>query len=116
MRIERNDKQGAWNKEGRIHFYGAISKLENVFKDLYDHSSRGVGLVTKRIDSNGYILSLINDYSFKLCPRKGYTTADVFPPNDNSVVRLLEQYLLYMNLPDNVIDECLNCFDDGFDF
>lgn len=116
MRIERNDKQGAWNKEGRIHFYGAISKLENVFKDLYDHSSRGVGLVTKRIDSNGYILSLINDYGFKLCPRKGYTTADVFPPNDNSVVRLLEQYLLYMNLPDNVIDECLNCFDDGFDF
>ena len=116
MRIERNDKQGAWNKEGRIHFYGAISKVENVFKDLYDHSSRGVGLVTKRIDSNGYILSLINDYRFKLCPRKGYTTADVFPPNDNSVVRLLEQYLLYMNLPDNVIDECLNCFDDGFDF
>ena len=49
MRIERNDKQGAWNKEGRIHFYGAISKLENVFKDLYDHSSRGVGLVTKSL-------------------------------------------------------------------
>ena len=85
-------------------------------KDLYDHSSRGVGRVTKRIDSNGYILSLINDYGFKLCPRTGYTTADVFPPNDNSVAGLLEQYLLDMNLPDNVIDECLNCFDDGFDF
>lgn len=116
MRIERNDKQGAWNKEGRIHFYGEVSRLENLLKDLYDHSSRGVGRVTKRIDSNGYILSLINDYGFKLRPRIGYTTADVFPPNDNSIAILLEQYLLDMNLPDNVIDECLNYFGDGFNF
>jgi len=116
IRIERNDKQGAWNKEGRIHFYGDISKLKNDLQDLYEHSSKGVGRVTKRIDSNGYILSLINDYGFSLCPKTGYTTADVFPPSDDSVAKLLEQYLLDMNLPDNVIDECLNCFFDGFDF
>lgn len=116
MRIERNDKQGAWNKEGRIHFYGQASKLGSVLKDLYDHSSKGVGRVTKRIDSNGYILSLIDDYGFELCPRTGYTTADVFPPNDDSVVRLLEHNLLDMNLPNDIIDDCLNSFDDGFNF
>lgn len=105
----------AWNKERRIRFYGEILRLENVLKDLYNHSSRGVRRVTKRIDSNGYVISLINDYGFKLCPRTGYTISDVFPPNDNSVLRLLEQHLLDMNLPDNVIDECLSCFEDGFD-
>lgn len=116
MRIERNDKQGAWNKEGRIHFYGDDAKLKSALRDLYDHSSKGVGRVTKRIDSNGYILSLIEDYGFELCPRAGYTTADVFPPKDDSVESRLKRYLDGMDLPRPLIGECLRCFEEGFRF
>lgn len=114
MRIERNDKQGAWDKEGRIHFYGAEAQLQRNFQDLYNACSAGVGSVTKRIDSNGYILSLIEDYEFVLRPRDGYSTADVFPPNKESVKRLLYDYLSDMQLPHNIIVECLQYFDDGF--
>lgn len=116
MRIERNDLQGAWNKEGRIHFYGRTSKLQTVLPDLYSHSSGGVGRVTERINSNGYILSLIDDYGFELRPRTGYKTADVFPPTGHSVKARLKQYLLGMNFPKAMIRECLDSFEDGFNF
>ena len=114
VHIEGNDVQGAWDKEGRIHYYGTLSSLKSTFADLYACSSAGTGRITKRINSNGYILSLIHDYGFKLCPRHKKTTADVFPPNNNSVYKLLKQYLLAEKLPRNIIRDCLDCFDDGF--
>lgn len=114
LRIERNDNQGAWDKEGRIHFYGSEAQLQRIFPDLYDACSAGVGAVTKRIDSNGYILSLIEDYEFILHPRPGYSTADVFPPNKERVKRLLYGYLLELELPNNIITENIQCFDDGY--
>lgn len=119
MRIERNDNQGAWNKEGRIHFYGTEVQLNNVLPDLYIAGSAGNGSITKRIDSNGYVLSLIEDYGFVLKSRVGYTTADVFPPikeNKENVGRLLCGYLSSMQLSNDLIDECLRCFDDGYSF
>ena len=81
-----------------------------------DVCSSGVGSVTKRIDSNGYILSLIEDYEFVLQPRLGQTTADVFPPNNDRVRRLLYGYLSEVELPNNIIAECLQCFDEGYSF
>ena len=116
MRIERNDDQGAWDKEGRIHFYGTEAQLQRNFLDLYNACSAGVGSVTKRIDSNGYILSLIEDYGFILQPRTGFTTADVFPPDKQAVERLLERYLTNMRFPSHMIDECMECFEDGYIF
>lgn len=116
MRIERNDDQGAWDKEGRIHFYGTEAQLQRYFLDLYNACSAGVGSVTKRIDSNGYILSLIEDYGFILQPRTGFTTADVFPPDKQAVERLLERYLTNMRFPSHMIDECMECFEDGYIF
>lgn len=116
MRIERNDDQGAWDKEGRIHFYGTEIQLQRCLPDLYDACSAGVGSVTKRIDSNGYILSLIEDYDFVLQPRPGYSTADVFPPNNDRVRRLLYGYLSELELPNHIIAECLQCFDEGYFF
>lgn len=114
MRIERNDKQGAWNKEGRIHFYGQESKLESVFKDLYDHCSKGTGRITKRINSNGYILSLIDDYGFLLCPRSGFTTADIFPPDFAVVEKHLRCHLANMNLTNSQIDACVGKLIEGY--
>lgn len=114
MRIEQNDKQGAWNKEGRIHFYGQVSKLENVLKDLYDHSSKGTGRITKRINSNGYILSLIDDYEFMLCPRFGRTTADVFPPDVAVVENHLRRHLVNKHLNNAQINACVDNFIDGY--
>lgn len=34
MRIERNDDQGDWDKEGRIHFYGIEAQLQRNFPDF----------------------------------------------------------------------------------
>lgn len=116
MRIERNDDQGAWDKEGRIHFYGTEEQLQRRLTDLYNACSAGVGSVTKRINSNEYILSLIEDYGFVLQPRPGYSTADVFPPKKERVGRLLHGYLSELELPNNLIAECLQCFDDGYFF
>ncbi len=114
IRIERNDKQGAWATEGRIHFYGSETKLGRILPDLYDCSIDGVGRITKRIDSNGFIRSLIDDYAFDVCPRMGNNTADVFPPNVNMVKDFLVQHLGILDLDDDLIDRCLEAFGDGF--
>lgn len=115
LRIEGNDEQGAWDEEGRIHYYGDLSMLKSDLKDLYACGSAGTGKITRRINSNGYINSLITDYHFQVCPRSSGTTADVFPPNSAVDVKaLLEQYLELKDLRDTEIDHCLDAFDDGF--
>ncbi|MCD8048446.1 MAG: hypothetical protein LUG52_02380 [Clostridia bacterium] len=86
------------------------------FPGFYNACSAGISSVTKRIDSNGYVLSLIEDYSFILQPRTGLTTADVFPPDKHAVERLLERYLTNMRFPFHMIDECMECFENGYIF
>ncbi len=46
LHIEKNDAQGAWDKEGRIHYYVAIEDLENTLCDLFDCSSAGTRDIT----------------------------------------------------------------------
>lgn len=116
MRIERNDYLGAWDKEGRIYFYGTEEQLQRHLTDLYNACSAGVGKVIKRIDSNEYILSLIKDYEFVLQPRPGYSTIDVFPPEKEKVVRLLHGYLSELKLSNDLIAKCLQCFNNGYCF
>lgn len=116
LHIEGNNEQGAWDKEGRIHYYGPLQRLQSTFGDLYACSSAGVGNITKRINSNGYILSLIDDYDFELRTYTGYTTADVFPPPQaGTVQRLLNRYLIGRNLKNTQIHQCLNLFAAGYD-
>lgn len=115
LHIEGNDAQGAWDKEGRIHYYGPLKRLRSTFGDLYACSSAGVGSITKRINSNGYILSLIDDYDFELRTYTGYTTADVFPPSQASPVQSrLNRYLMNQNLKKAQISQCLQCFAAGY--
>ena len=114
IHIEGNNEQGAWDKEGRIHYYGPINKLRNTFEDLYECSSAGTGRINKRINSNGYILSLINDYNFEIRTYTGYTTADVFPPDVMVVENNLRCHLINRRLTDTQIDSCIDCFAQGY--
>ena len=114
VHIEGNDEQGAWNKEGRIHYYGTEISLQTTFADLYDCSSAGTGRITKRINSNGYILSLINDYDFQVQTYIGYTTADVFPPDAEVVKNHLRRHLMNKRLTNTQIDACVNSFINGY--
>ena len=114
IHLEGNNEQGAWDKEGRIHYYGSLSYLQDTFDDLYSCSSAGTGRITRRINSNGYILSLITDYGFKLQTYVGYTTADVFPPTVEIVEDRLRHYLSTMRLPTSTVNTCMDYFFAGY--
>ena len=114
IHIEGNNEQGAWDKEGRIHYYGTLTNLQNTFDDLYTCSSAGTGRITRRINSNGYILSLINDFDFEVRTYPGYTTADVFPPEVEVVENHLRRHLMNKRLTNTQIDTCVNCFVEGY--
>lgn len=115
IHIEGNNEQGAWDKEGRIHYYGLLDDLENNLHDLYDCSSAGTRDVTRRINSNGYILSLIDDYGFEIRTYDGYTTADVFPTNQETIENNLFYHLQRRQLSNAQINNCLESFREGYD-
>ncbi len=115
LHIEKNNKQGAWGKEGRIHYYGELSDLKVFFDDLYNCSSNGTGRITQRINSNGYILSLVDDYNFERQEYMGYTTVDVFPPKDkNNIENYLRGYLLNGGMTTTQIQNCIDFFNSGY--
>lgn len=114
LHIERNDKQGAWNKEGRIHYYGSSADLAKRFEDLDDCSSAGVGNITRRINSNGYILALISDFGFTVKTYVARTTADVFPPDKAEVAYRLQSHLENKNLSEPHINACMERFQAGY--
>lgn len=111
VHFEGNDLQGAWGKEGRIHYYGDQSFIQEHFSDWYHNKSAGVGRITYRINSNDYIYSLIFDYGFKVVEYDGYTTRDIFPPEDIDVV----VDILVRCLPQNInVESIIDVFNDGF--
>ena len=114
LHIEGNDEQGAWNKEGRIHYYGRLSALRINLEDLDACSSAGTGRITRRINSNGYLLSLINDYDFEVRTYAGYTTADVFPTDREDIEAELRRQLLNKRLANSQINECINMVNRGY--
>lgn len=115
LHIERNREQGAWGKEGRIHYYGGLNALERNLKDLYDCSSAGNGRITRRINSNEYLISLINDYGFEVRTYTGYTTMDVFPVDKMDIKNDLRRHLLNKQLTNTKINGCLDLFERGYD-
>jgi hypothetical protein len=81
---------------------------------LYACSSAGTGRIKRRINSNGYILSLINDYDFEVQTYVGYTTADVFPPEVEVVENHLRRHLMNKRLPNSQINACVDNFIAGY--
>lgn len=114
VHIEGNNEQGAWDKEGRIHFYGKEDYLQLQLEPLYNCCSAGNGTITKRINSNGYILSLINDYGFTTKMYMGYTTAEVFPPDVAIVEAELRRHLSFKRFTASEINSCMNDFYQGY--
>lgn len=118
LHFESNDAQGAWGKEGRIHYYGTESYLESRFVDWYDAKSAGTGKITYRINSNDYMYSLVYDFGFEEKRYRGYTTADIFPPAINafdSVWNALEDYLMYTGCTSTQINRIRENYEDGWD-
>jgi len=113
IHIEGNNQQGAWDKEGRIHYYKRYSDLQACLKDLEAHSSAGNSSITRRINSNGYVLSLVHDFGFKVKTYTGYTTADIF----NALIenkKILKDYFNSNNFSTEQIQSYLDSFNIGF--
>lgn len=107
LHFESNDAQGAWGKEGRIHYYGEGEYLLPAFSDWYNAKSAGTGNITYRINSNDYMYSLVYDFGFEVKRYAGYTTADIFPPIQNAFVavwNVLEDYLVQNSYSNEQID------------
>lgn len=114
VHIECNNEQGAWNKEGRIHFYGEINDLEQKLPDLFLCSSAGTRNITRRINSNGYIVALINDFHFEVRNRPDYSTAAVFPTERNIIEHELQRHLEIQHLSRQKTENCMRYFQIGF--
>lgn len=117
LHIERNDEQGAWDKEGRIHYYGTDSYLKTTFSDWNQCKSKGVNNITYRINSNEYMYSLIYDYGFVMQTYENRKTADIFPPTAdafNSVWNILEEYLVSRKMSKSEISNIYTYFADGW--
>lgn len=116
LHVESNNEQGAWAKEGRIHCYRDPSDLRANFEDLAKHCSQGNGNgnIKCRINSNGYIRSLIDDYGFEVKSYEGYSTVDVFPTDKVAIINKLKEQLKNIKLMDSRVDGCLEEFERGY--
>lgn len=111
VHVEGNHVQGAWGKEGRIQYYGTRAFLSSNFPDWDAMSSQGTGSITRRMNSNDYIYSLVSDYGFQRVSYPGYTTEDIFPPAGNVKDSIFDTMIRKMprNVPDDV-----NSLEDAF--
>jgi len=116
IRAEQNDRQGAWEYEGRIHYYKLLPDLQNTLPDLFACKSAGNGNITCRINSNGYIDSLIYDFGFVPIITPGRLTIDVYPPQIalTSVGSALQNHLVSIGLSSAQINFCMVAFNDGW--
>lgn len=117
LHFESNDAQGAWGKEGRIHYYGKRAYLSSAFADWYNARSAGVNNITYRINSNDYMYSLVHDFGFEEKRHVGYTTADIFPPIHDAfggVWNVLEDYLVQNGYSNEQIDCIHQCYIEGW--
>lgn len=117
LHFEGNDIQGAWGKEGRIHYYGSKSYLASAFSDWYNAKSAGTGNITYRVNSNDYMYSLVYDFGFEIKRYSEYTTADIFPPSNgafDNVWGILENYLVQEKYSNTEIGSIRRYFESGW--
>lgn len=116
IHIERNDKQGAWDKQGRICYYRDEINLQNDFHDLNNCKSAGVSNITCRINSNDYVISLVDDYKFNKTYANGNLTADIIPPGNayGMVRQILMAELSNVGITPQQLGNAMNYFDIGW--
>ncbi|MDE6208409.1 MAG: hypothetical protein K2M73_01895 [Lachnospiraceae bacterium] len=117
LHFESNDVQGAWGKEGRIHYYGTKSYLSSRLVNWYAAKSAGIGNISYRVNSNDYMYSLVHDFGFVEKRYRGYTTVDIFPPVKNafdSVWNVLENYLTYTGYTNTQINRIRESYEEGW--
>ena len=110
--VEDNFRNGAWNSEYRISYYGDEGLLEEYLPALSRASSAGVGAITCRINSNVYINHLISTYEFELS-ESGYTRL-IRPREYNFIIDRL-RVELREQLLDCEIPNILAHFDIGWE-
>lgn len=57
---KKNDEQGAWGQEGRIHFYVDCPKIPGNFA-----RTAGVGNVKHRTNCNDFVQEIVTNYGFQ---------------------------------------------------
>ena len=57
---EKNEEQGAWGNEGRIHFYTSNPQIPGEFK-----LTAGVGNILHRTNCNEFIKNIVNNHNFQ---------------------------------------------------
>ena len=114
LHVEGNYIQGAWGREGRIHYYGNMTFLKNNFPDWYENSSAGNAATTCRVNSNDYVYSLVFDYGFEDISYRGRTTHDIFPPRGDAYNLVLNQMLEKIPIDVTNHDDLIDAFSDGW--
>lgn len=113
IHIERNSIDGAWQKECRIHYYGNEDMLNNLIT-INKCGSAGLGKkIIKRVNSNNYINSLINDYNFRIIESESYIQ-DVLPPIENNIWSILENNLISSGFQNEYIKNLKIDFNKGW--
>lgn len=113
--LERNDLQGAYEKEGRIHYYKEMHDLSRELVDLNACHSAGNSPVTCRMNSNGFMRSLVEDFSFQMLLRSSQLTADIIPPSGKGSVKSeLKSFFTKEAHAKEEILEYMNAFDTGY--
>lgn len=110
IKIENNQIDNAWDNEKRIYYYGNDQYLTN-FPALYEAKSAGVGNVTYRINSNGYIDHLIQEYGF-IDNNIGRYINRVVPSDLSYIENCLKENLKQQNLN---IQYFMEIFYSGYD-
>lgn len=120
--IERNNDQGAWDREGRIQYFGSTRALEEELYSLFQCSSAGTGNISCRINSNSFMYGLINEFNFEVTHIHNLLTGYIYPPPNayESIRCILEFRLNHLNdtRPENAepinVEHCLELFEQGF--
>ena len=115
--IEGNDHQGAWGKEGRIHYLKDNNLLSVELPALYAAKSAGrKNGVTCRINSTQFVRDLVDDFNFQRTQFSNRTTMTIKPPENafNIVKNLLQIILIQENIQQPLLDQCINAYQTGW--
>ena len=92
---EKNDEQGAWGSEGRVQIY---SDLDFFPQGVIKRATAGVGNIKHRVNSNDFVIDLLENHSFCEIQSYGRSTSEIVPTSKLDVQYTVpEEYLEIFN-------------------